>query len=979
MDDADRSQPSNEQLLQAVADLQQRMEKLERFIQPDPPETPVAPPPLPVSLEEPEPSSQERLDQFIEAQSEAHQPVEIELEQPISPSPSELAPKLANMPLGQVATKLKKASDGITFEQFIGTKGLLLAGIVVLGLVGIFGYIWAKDHGFLTPTRQTIFGALFGLIALLLGEWTLRKKMQFFAAGVFGLGIVLLYQSAFVASPKYYQLIETPTAFALMCLVTVIGIGISIRSRMQTSAIISLVGAMATPILLSIGENQQVLLMSYMLVVSAGFCGLALWKRWQSLTPLALTGTVLLFAGWFISHYAGEAMVPTLAFGWGLLALFGACAVIGIAGKRLNEYLAAIIALTAAVAMALLVYRTTEHSGNMHSFAIQLLLVLAGVIALSTWRRYAPVPLLAALGTLMLGASWIAPHLEAMPVTIICGYQWSLLAMVMAAGLFAFRHKWTQWQAASIVVAGGCVVGMWIGLRADLPLPAYMGQIIALNATVLALAIIRRWNWMRIAVWLWSAAALVVFIEGCPGNWAASELVLAGWIWTVFALLMADIGLRASHKAIESNQRLDSALSAAAVGLMFAATYYLLHETYAGWMGSYAAVLGIAALSAAWPIRYLADKRKLAYCFLGQGLILITLAVPIQFDKSSVTIAWTIQAAITMFLASRLGNKTLIAKSFIVFALALIHYVVIELNGKDEAMARVLLTVGGVEIRYALALAVGMAASLLAAAAILTRGEPILGDEQDMALSGLLIIASVALYAIMTCIELPSGAATWWWFVASGGAAIVAIWHRSQWLWYAAAAMLTALAVKFMAYDTLLLRSELGPDTSVTAWVNWQLGAAVALMAVIVVAVRLARSRCNPIGSLLAGMMLLAAVLGIWAGSFEIDRWFAVESFRSSWANPKMATQMAYSLFWAIYAAALLIIGFVSQKLSLRYFALAIFGITLIKFAAHDTDDVDDFYRILGGAGLGVLSIVGSFLYHRYFRSDSDRTSEQES
>ncbi|HAU37842.1 MAG TPA: DUF2339 domain-containing protein, partial [Phycisphaerales bacterium] len=113
--------------------------------------------------------------------------------------------------------------------------------------------------------------ALGGAALLGAGEWTLRKAMRVFAAGATGGGIALLYAAAYAASPKFYALVPTPVAFALMCAVTVLGAALSVRSRMLSTTVLVQIGAYLTPLLLSTGRNEQVVLMCYLLVAGAGF------------------------------------------------------------------------------------------------------------------------------------------------------------------------------------------------------------------------------------------------------------------------------------------------------------------------------------------------------------------------------------------------------------------------------------------------------------------------------------------------------------------------------------------------------------------------------------------------------------------------------------------------------------------------------------------------------------------------------------
>jgi uncharacterized membrane protein len=109
-------------------------------------------------------------------------------------------------------------------------------------------------------------------------------------------------------------------------------------------------------------------------------------------------------------------------------------------------------------------------------------------------------------------------------------------------------------------------------------------------------------------------------------------------------------------------------------------------------------------------------------------------------------------------------------------------------------------------------------------------------------------------------------------------------------------------------------------------------------------------------------MSLAAALLVMWAGSFEIDRFFASAQ---RWANSEKAMQMALSIWWGLWATAVMVIGFVRFYAPLRYFAIVCYGVTAVKVLFLDIRDAEQMYRILSFIGFGLLLLAGSFLYHR--------------
>jgi hypothetical protein len=79
----------------------------------------------------------------------------------------------------------------------------------------------------------------------------------------------------------------------------------------------------------------------------------------------------------------------------------------------------------------------------------------------------------------------------------------------------------------------------------------------------------------------------------------------------------------------------------------------------------------------------------------------------------------------------------------------------------------------------------------------------------------------------------------------------------------------------------------------------------------------------------------------------------------------EFARLLSVSLAWAGYAAALILLGFRRRSSTLRYQALALFGLTVAKMFAVDLLSIDGIYRIVGFIALGVTLLGASFLYQR--------------
>ena len=82
-------------------------------------------------------------------------------------------------------------------------------------------------------------------------------------------------------------------------------------------------------------------------------------------------------------------------------------------------------------------------------------------------------------------------------------------------------------------------------------------------------------------------------------------------------------------------------------------------------------------------------------------------------------------------------------------------------------------------------------------------------------------------------------------------------------------------------------------------------------------------------------------------------------------ANAELAMQMMLSATWAAYAAALTAVGIRRRYAPVRYFAIVIFGATVLKVFLVDFSQLDSVYRIASSVVLGLLLLAASYLYQR--------------
>ena len=121
-------------------------------------------------------------------------------------------------------------------------------------------------------------------------------------------------------------------------------------------------------------------------------------------------------------------------------------------------------------------------------------------------------------------------------------------------------------------------------------------------------------------------------------------------------------------------------------------------------------------------------------------------------------------------------------------------------------------------------------------------------------------------------------------------------------------------------------------------------------------------------------VIALCAALMFWLLiSIETQTYFAgrafVEKNMEDAARERWLGQMALSVLWAAYAAALAAFGFVRRVAVIRWAALALFGLTVAKAMLVDIAQLQKLYRIIVFFVTGILLLLVAWGYHRAFHS----------
>lgn len=784
------------------------------------------------------------------------------------------------------------ASPGM--ELIIGRTLLNRVGAVILLLAVAFFIKYSFDKGWISPTLRVAVGAVVGLGLIAGGELARRRRMEAFCIGIIGAGVVILYFSAYAAH-HFYHLVAQGTAFGLFVGVTILSTSVSVHGRLLPVAILSLVGGFWTPLALSTGSNQQVVLLTYLLILDFGFLLSAAMRRWDVLRGLCWIGTAALFGGWAVRYYQPTAMWPTLCFLCGFYVLFHAEVVWSVIRRRIVHGIvgATVIHANNAAFFAAVYFAAHEQlHGWMGVFCVG---TASLQFALGRCLSGDGDAVTRARQTLYLdGATMLAFAVPLQFDRWLVSLSWAVQAI--ATAWFCRRH--TEW---------------WLRLK---------------TAGVFTAAIFHL-LWFDLADPRLGEAILHV------GAWFTNWLILLVLAMGVCAYAAAGL-LRLRREAPSFDRALSAQLVAAGCVLMLGIWAKEYDRYLATWHWLALTMLWCLWMNRAPDAAHVVVPLVIACCskYLGWDLVL-----------AAQTAGWESVHGIAL-------NPPVITG---ILVCGLTAFASIRLRQLAERIApQTWEMLGSAKTCQALldVLAAAVATSTLTFEILrVFRFEPwgqswdhhsdmgILCVTGAWALNALLVLAMFCPrhFALTTYACLLLGVAMLkLTFVDTLGEAASGAWDRLR----------GVACNRTFAIGLLVIACGL---------------AAAAVLR------RAGRTGARPFANAkpFTAMLLATCVLIVWLPTFEIVRVFRFEEFRERFDDPALGMHVALSVYWSGAATTFLIIGFARRLAPLRYVAIALFGLTVLKVFLVDLSHLETIYRIISFFVLGVLLLLASLLYQK--------------
>ncbi|MCU1256039.1 MAG: rane protein [Candidatus Angelobacter sp.] len=206
-------------------------------------------------------------------------------------------------------------------EGTIGKLWLNRIGIVAI-LIGVAYFLkYAFDSGWIGPGGRVAIGLLAGIAVVVWSEAFRRKGSVAFSYSLKAVGIGILYLSLWAAS-QYFHLIPAGVAFAAMILVTASTITLALTQDAEILAVYAMIGGFSTPALVSTGENHEIVLFSYVLLLDVAVLAMVSFKPWRRIVWGAMLGTAVMYIGWAAQYYDLSERMVTVLFASAFFAVF---------------------------------------------------------------------------------------------------------------------------------------------------------------------------------------------------------------------------------------------------------------------------------------------------------------------------------------------------------------------------------------------------------------------------------------------------------------------------------------------------------------------------------------------------------------------------------------------------------------------------------------------------------------------------------
>ena len=231
-------------------------------------------------------------------------------------------PKAAEEASGKKSGAMSEIpARSFNWENFLGAKLFAWIGGFSLFIGFLFLLKYSFDHNLISPAVRVALGFICGAGLIGGGMHLKRKTYEITAQTLCATGVVILYASNF-ASNSIYHFFGDALAFFLMSVITAGAFLLAVGMNARVVAVLGMVGGFLTPPLLSTWQDQPFALFSYVTFLNVGLFLVAFYRKWNFLAALGAIGTVLTQLGWSVEFFSREKVFVAMAIYLWFCALY---------------------------------------------------------------------------------------------------------------------------------------------------------------------------------------------------------------------------------------------------------------------------------------------------------------------------------------------------------------------------------------------------------------------------------------------------------------------------------------------------------------------------------------------------------------------------------------------------------------------------------------------------------------------------------
>ena len=846
-------------------------------------------------------------------------------------------------------------SKPFDWEAFFGVKLFAWIGGFVLFLGIVFLVKYSFENNLITPAMRVVIGTVVGLGLIATGWFTATRNYRVSGQSLCATGVLVLYGNIFAAH-VFYRLIELGPAFASMAIVTAAAFFLAVRMNAQVIVILGLLGGFLTPVLLSTGVDNPTALFGYIAVLNIGVAAVALRKRWDYLVLLAAAGTIIMEFAWadkfFVVAKANTAFAVFIGFEIQFLAIFAWA-------RRLHPPAnwtarSAIAVCLAALAWGFCLLSYPEFGRRPGFLFSYIFLAEAGLLGLAL--LYAWPGVLVPLGggiVLVFLSIWNAGYLTA--VTLWWALGGYVVFSILHAGFAVLprttgtdkeRAPWLNFLPLLPLIL------IWVCVAKNETSSAVWFCLLILDFVVIGVALVRR-SVLAIAgaVILTFFSALLWIVIGPSDIDLASFLIVAAGSGTLFF----SVSLFTAQRFFADSPHVRRNIPALAASLPFLLI-----------------MMAMTKLPAANPTPYFITTFILCVLLLGLAVVARTSWIALialvfswlvqcewqgtpNFNAHYATLAlgWQIAFFLIFFAFPFFTAEDRKALPWVISALA---------GPLQFALIYDTITKAFPALQNGVAPAIFVVPYAVAVWFVIRKrqADPATGDARVAWQGG----AVLFFITLISPIQFDREWITLGW--ALEGLALIWLFRAvpNRGLRYVGVGLL-CLAFVRLALNPAVLEYHRRTPTPILNWYLYAYGITIACLFIGGWLFRPPRNgafeRSSPTLLYSLGALLTFLLLNI-----EIADYFSIGPTLTFSFSGNFARDMTYSIAWALYAFALLLIGMRKHTRWVRYSGLALLVITLAKLFLHDLSSLSQLYRIGAFIGVAIILIVASFVYQRF-------------